>query len=117
MNCPGPSTYPGEGWGLCAQPGEQRLVLSDGTARLTFRRPAGGRTACGTGLASTRRSAAWRWPPSPTATHPSLELSGPGRNGAAEGTWVSVAARVRRGGRGRCRSWRLFRASCAGGTG
>ncbi|RZQ61827.1 glutaminyl-peptide cyclotransferase [Amycolatopsis suaedae] len=31
--------YPGEGWGLCHQPGRGRLVMSDGTDRLTFRDP------------------------------------------------------------------------------
>ncbi|MFC9968815.1 glutaminyl-peptide cyclotransferase [Nocardia ignorata] len=33
----GRATYEGEGWGLCAQPG--RLVMSDGTPKLTFRDP------------------------------------------------------------------------------
>jgi glutamine cyclotransferase len=34
-------TYQGEGWGLCHQAGagQQRLVMSDGTDRLTFRDP------------------------------------------------------------------------------
>ncbi|WP_091679035.1 glutaminyl-peptide cyclotransferase [Amycolatopsis marina] len=31
--------YQGEGWGLCHQPGSGRLVMSDGSARLTFRDP------------------------------------------------------------------------------
>nr|WP_232285458.1 glutaminyl-peptide cyclotransferase [Saccharomonospora marina] len=31
--------YEGEGWGLCHQPGRQRLVMSDGSAKLTFRDP------------------------------------------------------------------------------
>jgi glutamine cyclotransferase len=31
--------YSGEGWGLCYQPGRDRLVMSDGTATLTFRDP------------------------------------------------------------------------------
>lgn len=32
-------TYPGEGWGLCHQPGRERLVMSDGSDTLTFRDP------------------------------------------------------------------------------
>ncbi|MFC4002143.1 glutaminyl-peptide cyclotransferase [Prauserella oleivorans] len=32
--------YEGEGWGLCHQEHGDRLVMSDGTARLTFRDPA-----------------------------------------------------------------------------
>lgn len=31
--------YQGEGWGLCYQDGADRLVMSDGSARLTFRDP------------------------------------------------------------------------------
>lgn len=31
--------YSGEGWGLCYQPEEDRLVMSDGSPRLTFRDP------------------------------------------------------------------------------
>lgn len=31
--------YEGEGWGLCHQEGRDRLVMSDGTSRLTFRDP------------------------------------------------------------------------------
>ncbi len=31
--------YDGEGWGLCHQDGPDRLVMSDGTATLTFRDP------------------------------------------------------------------------------
>ncbi|MFJ7178095.1 glutaminyl-peptide cyclotransferase [Streptomyces massasporeus] len=31
--------YPAEGWGVCHQPGQGRLVTSDGSARLTFRDP------------------------------------------------------------------------------
>ena len=31
--------YQGEGWGLCHQPEAGRLVMSDGSARLTFRDP------------------------------------------------------------------------------
>lgn len=31
--------YEGEGWGLCHQPDRQRLVMSDGSAKLTFRDP------------------------------------------------------------------------------
>ncbi len=31
--------YDGEGWGLCHQEGPDRLVMSDGTATLTFRDP------------------------------------------------------------------------------
>ncbi|MEU6645274.1 glutaminyl-peptide cyclotransferase [Saccharomonospora sp. NPDC046836] len=38
--------YSGEGWGLCHQPERDRLVMSDGTARLTFRDP---RTFAATG--------------------------------------------------------------------
>ncbi|WP_424923233.1 glutaminyl-peptide cyclotransferase [Amycolatopsis arida] len=33
------ATYRGEGWGLCHQPHRDRLVMSDGSARLTFRDP------------------------------------------------------------------------------
>lgn len=32
-------TYPGEGWGLCHDPAAARLVMSDGSDRLTFRDP------------------------------------------------------------------------------
>lgn len=32
--------YSGEGWGLCHQPEQERLVMSDGTDTLTFRDPA-----------------------------------------------------------------------------
>ncbi|WP_037334061.1 glutaminyl-peptide cyclotransferase [Saccharomonospora piscinae] len=32
--------YDGEGWGLCHQPERDRLVMSDGSATLTFRDPA-----------------------------------------------------------------------------
>lgn len=32
-------SYEGEGWGLCHQPEEDRLVMSDGSAQLTFRDP------------------------------------------------------------------------------
>ncbi|PRX50235.1 glutamine cyclotransferase [Prauserella shujinwangii] len=32
--------YAGEGWGLCHQPERDRLVMSDGSARLAFRDPA-----------------------------------------------------------------------------
>lgn len=32
--------YAGEGWGLCYQPHRDRLVMSDGTATLTYRDPA-----------------------------------------------------------------------------
>nr|WP_232376347.1 glutaminyl-peptide cyclotransferase [Amycolatopsis aidingensis] len=38
--------YSGEGWGLCHQPEQDRLVMSDGSAELTFRDP---RTFAGTG--------------------------------------------------------------------
>ncbi|MGP4111913.1 glutaminyl-peptide cyclotransferase [Streptomyces sp. 4N509B] len=31
--------YEGEGWGLCHQPSEDRLVMSDGSGTLTFRDP------------------------------------------------------------------------------
>ncbi|MDT7729583.1 MAG: glutaminyl-peptide cyclotransferase [Actinomycetota bacterium] len=31
--------YSGEGWGLCHQPGDDRLVMSNGSDRLTFRDP------------------------------------------------------------------------------
>lgn len=31
--------YEGQGWGLCYQRGKDRLVMSDGSARLTFRDP------------------------------------------------------------------------------
>lgn len=31
--------YEGEGWGVCHDQGEDRLVMSDGTPRLTFRNP------------------------------------------------------------------------------
>lgn len=31
--------YQGQGWGLCYQAGKDRLVMSDGSARLTFRDP------------------------------------------------------------------------------
>ncbi|MFF5992606.1 glutaminyl-peptide cyclotransferase [Prauserella flavalba] len=31
--------YSGEGWGICHQPGRDRLVMSDGTSTLTFRDP------------------------------------------------------------------------------
>ncbi|MEU6650596.1 glutaminyl-peptide cyclotransferase [Streptomyces sp. NPDC046900] len=31
--------YPDEGWGMCLQRGTQRLITSDGSARLTFRSP------------------------------------------------------------------------------
>ena len=31
--------YQGEGWGICYQSGENRLVMSDGTNRLSFRDP------------------------------------------------------------------------------
>ncbi|MFC7220416.1 glutaminyl-peptide cyclotransferase [Streptomyces polyrhachis] len=31
--------YYGEGWGLCHQPSQQRLVMSDGSSTLTFRDP------------------------------------------------------------------------------
>lgn len=31
--------YEGEGWGLCHQPGDERLVMSDGSDTLTFRNP------------------------------------------------------------------------------
>jgi glutaminyl-peptide cyclotransferase len=33
-------TYTGEGWGLCHDEGRDRLVMSDGSAQLTFRDPA-----------------------------------------------------------------------------
>ncbi|MDG4833814.1 glutaminyl-peptide cyclotransferase [Solwaraspora sp. WMMD1047] len=32
-------TYPGEGWGICHDADRDRLVMSDGTDRLTFRDP------------------------------------------------------------------------------
>ncbi len=32
-------SYAGEGWGLCYQPADDRLVMSDGSDRLTFRDP------------------------------------------------------------------------------
>lgn len=32
-------SYEGEGWGLCHQPGRDRLVMSDGSGTLTFRDP------------------------------------------------------------------------------
>lgn len=32
--------YDGEGWGLCHDPASNRLIMSDGTDRLTFRDPA-----------------------------------------------------------------------------
>ena len=32
-------SYPGEGWGLCLDAANNRLVMSDGTDRLTFRDP------------------------------------------------------------------------------
>lgn len=35
----GRARYSGEGWGLCYQDGKNRLVMSDGSARLTFRDP------------------------------------------------------------------------------
>lgn len=35
----GRARYSGEGWGLCYQNGKNRLVMSDGSARLTFRDP------------------------------------------------------------------------------
>lgn len=35
----GRATYQGEGWGLCYDEGSGRLVMSDGTPRLTFRDP------------------------------------------------------------------------------
>lgn len=31
--------YQGEGWGVCHDPGDDRLVMSNGTAQLTFRDP------------------------------------------------------------------------------
>ncbi|RJQ82540.1 glutaminyl-peptide cyclotransferase [Pseudonocardiaceae bacterium YIM PH 21723] len=31
--------YDGEGWGLCYQPSQDRLIMSDGSSRLTFRDP------------------------------------------------------------------------------
>lgn len=34
------ASYPGEGWGLCFDQPRDRLVMSDGTAELTFRDPA-----------------------------------------------------------------------------
>jgi glutaminyl-peptide cyclotransferase len=35
----GQASYSGEGWGLCHEPARHRLVMSDGTAELTFRDP------------------------------------------------------------------------------
>lgn len=35
----GQATYSGEGWGLCHEPARNRLVMSNGTAQLTFRDP------------------------------------------------------------------------------
>ena len=35
----GRAHYPGEGWGLCHQDGKNRLVMSDGSAEITFRDP------------------------------------------------------------------------------
>ncbi|AWH01581.1 glutaminyl-peptide cyclotransferase [Rhodococcus ruber] len=46
----GRAGYDGEGWGLCAQ--DDRLVMSDGTAELTFRHPG---TFAETGLVTVRR--------------------------------------------------------------
>jgi glutamine cyclotransferase len=44
-------TYGGEGWGLCHQPARDRLVMSNGTDKLTFRDP---RTFAETGSVSVR---------------------------------------------------------------
>jgi glutamine cyclotransferase len=44
-------SYQGEGWGLCYQPGRNRLVMSNGTAALTFRDP---RTFAETGTTTVR---------------------------------------------------------------
>jgi glutamine cyclotransferase len=44
-------TYNGEGWGLCHQPGRDRLVMSNGSDKLTFRDP---RTFAGTGGVTVR---------------------------------------------------------------
>lgn len=46
----GRAGYDGEGWGLCAQ--DDRLVMSDGTAELTFRHPG---TFAETGRVTVRR--------------------------------------------------------------
>ena len=47
-------TYPGEGWGLCHDPADRRLVQSDGSDLLTFRDP---ETFAVTGGTRVRRDA------------------------------------------------------------
>lgn len=39
LNTIGTFSYTGEGWGLCYDAGRQRLVMSDGSSRLTLRNP------------------------------------------------------------------------------
>ena len=84
-------TYTGEGWGLCHQRRDNRLVMSDGSARLTFRDPA---TFARTGsLTVTEHGQAVPWlnelVPEPMVELPATLAT---KLGIESGDWVKVSS-------------------------